>query len=387
MINHKSRLVIIITSIIILIIYFLSSAGNTAFNHFILLADAFLKGHLYIEGVYPWLEKVPIDINRWYVTNPPMPAIIALPFVLIFGKEFPQQIIAHIFGMGIVGMTMILSYKIKKDIKLAIWSGLLIGLGSIVWFLSSVGSVWYLGQVTSAFFLTWALVEIFGKSRPILLGILLGSVFLSRSHTALVFPFMIFMNWNKFKNIKILTKLILVFSIFAIFGFSYNYLRFGNPFDNGYSLIPDVNTSSWFSSGLWSPTYIPKNFNIFFLKLPVIRDTFPYIVPSLAGMSIILTTPAFIYAFFAAKKDLVTKLSWISILIILFIVASHGGTGFSQFGYRFAVDFYPFLMLLTIKGIVKQNGPRWHNWLLLLICIIVNTWGVLFINKFDWVGW
>ncbi|MDO8341424.1 MAG: hypothetical protein Q7T59_05635, partial [Candidatus Woesebacteria bacterium] len=122
-------------------------------------------------------------------------------------------------------------------------------------------------------------------------------------------------------------------------------------------------------------------------KMPVITNTFPYIVPCLAGMSIILTTPAFIHSFFASKKDIITKLSWISILIILFIVSSHGGTGFTQFGYRFAVDFYPFLMLLTIKGVAEHNGPKWHHWLLLIICIIVNTWGVLFINKFGWVGW
>jgi len=282
---------------------------------------------------------------------------------------------------------MVLSYQIKKDMKLMIWSGFLVGFGSIVWFLSSVGSVWYLGQITSAFFITWALVEINGKSRPWLLGILLGSAFLSRSHMALTFPFIIFMNWSKFKHIKNLISLILVFSLFAGFGFLYNFLRFGNPFSNGYNLIPDVDTSPWFSQGLWNPVYIPKNLKILFLAIPKIRPEFPYLIPSLAGMSILLTTPAFLYSFFSKIKNTVSKFLWISILISLFMVSSHGGTGFSQFGYRFAVDFYPFLTYLTILGISRMNGPKWYHWLLLTLGIFVNIWGVIFINKLNFVSW
>lgn len=371
----------------ILIIYYFTSAGNTPFNHFTLLADSFLKGKIYIEGIYPWLEKVPIDETRFYVTNPPMPAIILIPFVFLFNISFPQQYLAHLLGVGIVALTMILSYQIKKDIKLMVWSGFLVGLGSIVWYLSSVGSVWYLGQITSAFFITWALVEINGKSRPWLLGILLGGTFLSRSHMALTFPFIIFMNWGKFKNIKNLISLILVFSLFAGFGFLYNYLRFGNPLSNGYNLIPDVDTSPWFAQGLWNPVYIPKNLKILFLAIPKIRSEFPYLIPSLAGMSILLTTPAFLYSFFAPRKERVTKFLVISILIVMFVVTSHGGTGFAQFGYRFAVDFYPFLTYLTILGVSKMNGLRLLHWLILIFGIVVNTWGVAFINIFNWVGW
>jgi hypothetical protein len=60
--------------------------------------------------------------------------------------------------------------------------------------------------------------------------------------------------------------------------------------------------------------------------------------------------------------------------------------GWTQFGYRYAIDFYPFLTLLTIKGVTK-TGLRWHHWLLLFIGILVNAWGVIFINKLGFVGW
>jgi uncharacterized membrane protein len=122
-----------------------------------------------------------------------------------------------------------------------------------------------------------------------------------------------------------------------------------------------------------------------FLKLPIILKDFPFIKPSWAGMAIWITTPAFIYALGARLKDKINILSWISILSVGLVNFSYGSTGFSQFGYRYAVDFYPFLILLTIRG-VSKTGLKWHHWLLLFVSIMVNLWGVLWINKFGWVS-
>ena len=63
----------------------------------------------------------------------------------------------------------------------------------------------------------------------------------------------------------------------------------------------------------------------------------------------------------------------------------HGGTGWAQFGYRFAVDFYPFLFLIIANNFQGCKLGRVH-WLLLFVSIFVNLWGVLWINKFGWVG-
>jgi hypothetical protein len=63
----------------------------------------------------------------------------------------------------------------------------------------------------------------------------------------------------------------------------------------------------------------------------------------------------------------------------------HGNTGYAQFGYRFGVDFYPFLILLTIKNVSGTN-LRWHHYLLLIMGVIVNAWGTILINKFNLVA-
>ena len=80
--------------IVSLAIFSLTSAGRNPHNHFVLLADSIIHGKIYIEGDMPWLEKIPIDNDKFFVANPPMPAIISIIPVLFFGKDFPQEYIS-----------------------------------------------------------------------------------------------------------------------------------------------------------------------------------------------------------------------------------------------------------------------------------------------------
>jgi len=385
--GNRTWLVIITLILGLGIIYFFTSGGNTPFNHFVLLADAFLKGKFYVEGIYPWIEKAPLDENRFFVVNPPMPSILLIPFVKIWGLSFPQQFFAHMIGVGLTISTFFLSLKIKKNTKLAIWSAILIGLGSIIWFLSTVGSVWYLGQITSALFLTLAIIEIVGKKRPFLLGIFLGATYLSRIHLLLTFPFFAFLLWQKNKKIIDLIYFLIPLILIISFDFFYNFSRYGTIFNAGYFLIPGTQNEPWFAKGIIHPSYIIEDVKIAFLAMPKFIPDFPYIRPSWAGMAIWLTTPAFIFSLWAGIRKQIVKLFWLCIGIVFLVVGLHGGTGFVQFGYRFAVDFYPFLTYLTILGVANQKGPRWYHWSFLFFGIIVNLWGVLWINKFGWVGW
>lgn len=313
-----------------------------------------------------------------------MPAILAMPFRFIMGNKFEQQFLAHILGAGITIFTMLISWNIKRDKKLMIWTGLLTAFGNIVWYLSATGSSWYLGQVSAVFFLTTAIYESLNKKRLFLTGVLLGAAYLSRIEIALSFPLFLFLyrdkNW--FTNYL---KIIIGALPFLMFDFYYNLIRFGVFWNKGYMLIPGVLDEVWYKNGLINPINIPNHIKILFLSLPKFSRTFPFLTPSWAGLAIWITTPAFIYSLFANFREKVVKASWLSIVAISLLIFSHGTTGFAQFGYRFAVDFYPILIFLTIKG-VARNGLKWHHWFLLCLSIIVNLWGTLWINKFGWVG-
>ncbi len=125
-----------------------------------------------------------------------------------------------------------------------------------------------------------------------------------------------------------------------------------------------------------------RHLGIIFLKLPNYVGEFPYLVPNWNGLAIWITTPAFIYAFRAGIKNKLALGCWVSILVIALVNFAHGTWGFTQFGYRFAVDFYPFLFLLTVKGIGDEM--RWHHRVLILFGILVNLWGVVLIKIYSW---
>ena len=80
------------------------------------------------------------------------------------------------------------------------------------------------------------------------------------------------------------------------------------------------------------------------LQPPVWINSFPYVVPSLFGMSIFLTTPAWFIAFLAPLQD---RRTWILIAAsgaCLMPGLLHGWPGGDQVGYRFSLDAVPFII-------------------------------------------
>lgn len=374
------------TFAIICIIYFLSSPGHTPFDYFTRLSRAFLQGKYYLTENPSWLsELIPAGVNRFFVVYPPMPAVLSMPFVLIFGKSFHQEYLAILLGSAIPVIYLSIAKKINKNKLFHFWSVLFVAFGNILWYLSSVGSSWYLGQVSAAFFLSLTLLETLGKKRVFLVGLFLGAAYMSRIHIILTVPLFVFLlTANKkdlFKNLFIISLGILPF---FVFNSTYNFIRFQTILDKSYVLIPGLYAEPWYQKGLFHISYIPDHLKVIFLSLPKIISRFPYIIPSWGGLAIWITTPAFIFALFNSLKEKAVQTYWVSVGLISLVIFSHGGTGFTQFGYRFAVDFYPFLFLLTIMGVSKMKSLK-LPYLLLLISIIVNFWGVLWINKFGWV--
>ncbi len=379
---------IILVFFVFFIVFLLSSPGPTPYDYFTRLANAFIHGKYYLIENPSWLsELIPDGNGKFYVPYSPGPSIVLIPFILVFGSFFQQQILAHILTAAIPILTFYISYKLKRDLRLAIWSAILISIGSILWYMGSVGSSWYLGQITAASFLFGAIWAALYKKPVWLVSTFIGISYLSRVHTIVSLPFFIFLLNRDLRNFK---NLVLFFlPLILSFGFDslYNFIRFGVFWDKAYFLLPQVLNETkmpWFIHGVMSFYYIPSNIKAAFLTFPKILQGFPYIEPSWWGLSIWITTPAFIFSLKANIKENVVKIASVTLLVILLIVFMHGGTGWAQFGYRFAVDFYPFLTFLTIKGVARTGLKKYH-WILLLIGVVVNLWGVIWINKFGWV--
>jgi len=385
------------------IVYYVTGVGRTDYNYYVRLADAFLHGRLYLNDNPSWLnELVPNPSGPgWYVVYPPLPAFLMTPFVAIWGLNLNQTL----FGLIFAGATIPLTYIVAKAIlrkstkpeaqissQAYIWFAVLFGFSTIFWYLSSIGSVWLIAQVMATFFMMLALYEAFNKKRPFLIGLLVGAAFWCRLPTAMGIFFFAALSisqqkthyWkDKFKSaLPALTQMALGMGLFVLFNFAYNFIRFGTIVDVGYWLIPGVLDEPWFRHGHFSLLYITENLKPFLTGLPILTSTAPFLQFPMAGIAIWFTTPAFVFALKSKIKDPTTWWSWLAILCIAAVIFTNAATGWG-FGYRYAMDFYPFLFILTVRGM----GPnlKWYHKLLIIAGIIVNAWGVIAINQFPGV--
>jgi len=145
-------------------------------------------------------------------------------------------------------------------------------------------------------------------------------------------------------------------------------------------MIPGILDEPWFSEGFFSFSYIIDNLVPFLTGLPNFTSTVPYIQFPMTGMAIWFTTPAFVYALKSKLKDATTLTAWIAIISIALIIFTKGLSGWG-FGYRYAMDFYPLLFLLTVRGMGAEL--KWYHKLLIILGVVVNLVGVVAINNFS----
>lgn len=382
--DKRTLSISLILFLITLTVYLLSYRGEGKnYNYFVLLADAFLHARLYLITNPSWLNELVNINNRFYVASPPMPAIILMPFVFLFGPSFSQPILSIIIGSLNVALCFMVIKKFFNNENLAIWISILFGFGTIHWYHAEVGSSWYIAHIIAIFFLWLSLLSIKFSKNLFLVGLLISFAFLSRIPAIMGILFPLIYLREKLFNIKSIILLGAGLAVGITINSLYNFLAFGSFLNAGYSLIPNILNEPWYKYGLISFKYIPIHLQELFFSLPSFKDKFPYLVPSLFAMSMFFTTPAFIFAIFANYKNRLEFAVLVTIIAIAIPNLMHGGNGFTQFGYRHTLDFIPFLLILTASGI---NKIKWWKKLIILISILINFWGVLMISFFRiWV--
>jgi hypothetical protein len=400
--RHVSAFTALALFVLTFLVYYLAGDGRaTPYDYFVALANGFLHGRLSIVNPSPSLvdELIPRH-GALYVIYPPMPAILLLPQVAIWGLKANQTLASVFLGSLNVSLVFLLMRKLTGSRSLQLWMAVLFGFGTIHWYLASLGPAWYLAHVISFLFLTLAIYAALTSQRPFLIGLLIGAAYWTRLPTILALPFFIIMLKDRWLEKSCassvggrirfgpLLELGSGVGVFVSCNFLYNYLRFGTPLDIAYS-IQARNEPRWYPHGLFDISYIPEHLWVFFLKPPVFTGEPPYVMPSLIGLSILITTPAFVYCTRAGINRLALA-CWSAIIPIALADFTHGGVGWVQFGYRFGMDFYPFLLILTALGMKAGLGIEskvtWKQRLLISLSVLVNLWGVLWINKFGWAS-
>jgi hypothetical protein len=75
----------------------------------------------------------------------------------------------------------------------------------------------------------------------------------------------------------------------------------------------------------------------------------------------------------------------LAVVVIALFNLAHFSQGWVQWGYRFSLDFIPFLLPLVALGAMRADGrPRRIAYALLIVGATVNLWGVAWAKILGW---
>jgi hypothetical protein len=322
--------------------------------HYVYLADAFLHGESVLaeEPPYPDENDWTYYQGEWSVSFPPSPAILMMPFVAIWGLDFNDVIFTLLLGaVNLALIYQLLGRVYYRDKDLPVSARLLLtsafGFGTVHWWLSTNGQVWFTAQIVATTFLLLALLETFGDQRPWLVALWLGLAALARPTILFALPALIWLLHPR-RRWKELATGALPLLLIGILMAAYNQARYDDPFELGYSYMQLENllTRRVAESGSFNIVYLKGNFHHAFLNLPEWRNTFPYLIMDGWGLSLVISTPLLIFAFFAPWREKSSQAMALAALLVAIPNLLYYNTGYLQAGYRYALDFLPFLFIL-----------------------------------------
>lgn len=415
--------------------------GPTANNHFVFLAQSYLKGRLSLseeqlrrkaelkqyddwarvdrvrlrrdvqagDRVLPegtvlrgtWLEKQrrrselfrttggqrlrlppgtwqPVG-SDWYVSFPPMPAVVMAPGVAIWGYRFNDVWFTVLLASLTPMLLFLLLGRLREEglsqrgVGDDLWLTLLFAFGSVNYFVSVRGEVWYTAHVVGVLCLLLFLHGSLGARWPLVAGLALG--FAMASRVALVMAFPIFLAelwrvrvrplpdsdkrpgpWERLRGapwrgwLGPLLRFGVPLVAVGLLLLWHNAARFDSPFEFGHRYLDIFWKERIWEWGLFDVHYLPRNLAAAFTLLPHLQPEPPYLLISRHGLSLLFVTPALALLLWPRVRGPWHRPLWGSVAAMAAMVLFYQNTGFVQFAYRFSLDFTPLLVLLIALG-------------------------------------
>jgi len=387
-------------------------------NHYVHLAQAWLQGRLDIGGSPPgtndWACFDTVDEGpcppgrysfsgpeaeryRWYVSFPPLPAVLLLPVVAIFGLGTLDALFWALFA----GLAPMLLFVVLRFLRESGQSGrterddllvtALFAIGSVYYFAAVQGTVWFAAHVVAAAFVCLYLLYAFGARRPLAAGLALGLAFLCRPATLLLAGFFALQAISAAKDedrpwSASAPRLFRAFAMFALplglivaAAMWHNAVRFGDPFEFGHRFLQIRWRSRIETWGLFSTHYLPRNLTVLLLSLPWLIESSPFIRITRHGLALWFTTPNLLWSLWPRKLDATVVALWAGVVPTALCTLLYQNTGWIQFGYRFSLDYLPLLFVL-----VALSRPRFGAAFLAcaVFAIVLNTFGAVTFDRY-----
>jgi hypothetical protein len=438
------------------------------YNHFVWQAMAFLHGTAVIEwpvaGGYgtgfgnEWMQDVyPLreltgdpSTTGALLPFPPLPAIVLLPFVALWGFATDIRAVSVVLGAIDVGLAWWALGALPVSRRVRLMTTLFFAFGTGFWYAAQLGTTWFFAHVTAVTFVLLGIGVALGSDRDadneveaapwpggivaaiatglrrpaalvdrrqLAAGLLFGLACTARLSVVFGAPFFILVggggSWLRRSVSAGIGAAIPVALLLA-----YNVATTGQVIHPGYEYQYQLEANGYAALGYhpaWQiedARYLPQNLGIMFLSTPIIApdrapDAFggegeelctdpaggrglfdkscPIAEPRAIGMSLLLTSPAYVLAGWAfRRRSRLVAGSTLAVVAIALFNLMHFSQGWVQFGYRFSNDFVAFALPLVALGMQRRGGVGLLAFWLIVASIGINLWGVIWGNVLGW---
>ena len=379
---------------------------HTAYNHFALLAEAWLHGRLDLGGNppdYTGMNDFAVHNGKYFVSFPPFPAVLLVPVVKLVGGA------AHVrdgaFFLGIAGLgppALLLALErltsAGRNRRSLAENGVLaalFGFGTVYWSTAVQGTVWFAAHVVAVPLCALYLYASVDAAHPVLAGLAIGLGFATRTPLAFAFPLFLFEATRAARRADAdadagfaprlagvalvpLTKRLVLFALPAALVLGallwHNRARFGDPFEFGHRMLAIAWRPRIEKWGIFSYHSLARNLSSVAAGLPFSRvEGAPFQI-NVHGLALWLTTPLYAWAIWPRRTG---STFWALAATAAAVAAPslcYQNSGWIQFGYRFSNDFAPFLFaMIAVSG--RRFGAGFVG--AAAVAIAVNAFGAV----------
>ena len=358
--------------------------GPTYYNTYTRQALVWRQGLLHLPEDVPYLELA-VYGGEYYVSFPPLPSLVLLPFTFLFGMDTPDNLLVKLYAL----VACLMMYHALRRAGYAKWNGALFAF--LICFSSSLlpmtlnGAVWYHAQVL-AFFLTTAAVCFMTMDCPTMALLCYALSVGCRPFNALYglplfFTYIVLHHRAETSIETVVDNLTpgvsLGLCVAAALGI-YNYLRFGNFLEFGHNYLPEFS----FQGGVqFSIDHIANNLKTFLAGMPVDIENGVVTVKRF-GYSMLLACPVLLLMLVTAGIDMIQDrmrlekaVVLLTFLVHAFLLLCHRTFGGFQLGARYAVDLIPYAFFYLLMTPEKKR-MRWVEAIFLFLILAFTCWGV-----------
>ena len=362
--------------------YLYLTVGQRGFDKVLIsLSYQFVNGHIALPIYNLPIRDISAYYNNFYVYFGPLSSILLMPFAFFFKDSFPQVTI----GVGSMITSFIAVYFISKKFKFSsldsLWLSLFFVISTVLFSSSVINITAYQVEALGVPFILLAIWAYLAKKHPLLIGLFIGLATMTRLTLMLAVVFFFFELIQKRFSIKqFLIMLIPIILALSLLG-AYNNRRFHSIFETGYNYnisIRDLPIGANLKYGDASMMHIPTNLYsfLFMSPEPLLKDPddgfvlkFPYLKLNPWGAAIWFTSPLFLLLLCRFRKGIYTLSAGMASIALALPVFLWYSIGYAQIGYRYTLDFLPFIFLLLIPSL----SPKLSKTAITLIII-----GVIF---------